>query len=755
MALVNIPQQGMITAEDPTSRVSGGDVARSADFVAQGAEQLGQGLEDVAIPLAQQAGEQAVAKAARSVSRDANGQIQIQTPETSFILGRAGDEYEHVVIAGAIANGQNRTTQDMNYLRVQHAGDPVAFKTAANGYIDHLRAQYGDDQIANTLVANAEQMATQHYDGLVNAKASSDVADAKSSIQAQIEASQNELGQLARQGGTGTPEFVQKAAQLNSYYDSLQANPLFNMPKAVVDNMRSTSNLQLTGEAIVGHMDAAFSSDGVLGAQKDLHDSIDKLPGATDAQRTQLIAQGEARIQYLQGQNATEVAANKQNLDALDKAAKSGAKIPDDVYEAAIKKSRDLGDTTTAAQIQSLHQVYGFHAVTNTLSPGQASAAQGVGAGVSLDQVQGAIIKQESGSNPSVGTSVDGAKGPGQITPATFAQYSNPGENINNPADNLAVNRRILKDYYTRYNGDPARVAVAYFSGPGNVAPAGSPTPYIRDAVDGNGKTTSSYVADVTGRLSGGAQASVNGVPFTKQQMDANPFLLSTWVQKIARDQGNQETMATTLGASIERSLQNGIVPSPTVIANYAQLTEGNAKFADQRQNIMSTVQGQSVADAAMGGGGQPFMDQAKAQAQGGSIYQGLVAQHAQEFFTQGQTALKNDPGGTAAAKHWVPQAPAPLDFSQPDSIASGIAARSQVVSAIAARQPGASLSAVFPNETDAVKTGLAMGPPQASAAFLRSVGQLPPDQMQATLNTPEVKNGILGMAKSGDPVKM
>jgi hypothetical protein len=757
MALVNIPQQGGITAEDPTSRVSGGDVARSADYVAQGAEQLGQGLEQVAVPLAQQAGEQA---AAQSVSRDANGNIQMQTPQTSFILGRAGEAYQHAVLSGTVALGQSQTTQDLNQMRVDHSSDPAAFKTAANGYLDDLRSRFGDGALGNTLIASATDLATQHYDGLVNSKATSDVSDAKSSIQAQITASQNDLGQLARQGGTNTPEFGLKAAQLHSYYDALEANPLFQMPKAVVDNMRTASTLQLQGEGIVGHMDAAFSSDGVLGAEKQLHDGIDKMSGVSDAQRSQLVAQGEARIQYLQGQNATEVAANKQNYIQMDAAAKSGAKIPDDAYEAAIKKSTDLGDSTTATQIRALHQVYGFHAVTNSLAPSQSAAAQGVGgsgaSSPSLDQVQGAIHTQESGGRATSATSVDGAQGGWQVTPATFAQYSNPSESINNPADNETVGRRILKDYYNRYNGDAARVAVAYFSGPGNVAPAGSATPYIHDAADGNGKTTSSYVADVTGRLGGGAPpASVNGVPFTKDQLAANPFLLSTWVQKIARDQGNQETMATTLGTSIEKSLQNGIVPTPTVIANYAQLTEGNAKFADQRQSIMSTVEGQGHADVAMASGGQPYMDQVKAAAQGGSIYQGQIAMHAQQFFDQGQKALQSDPGGTAAAKHWVPQAPAPLDFSQPDSIASGIAARSQVVQAIGTRQPGAPQSVVFPNEKDQVQTGLAMGSPQASSAFLQSVGQLPPAQMQATLNTPEVKNGILGMAKSGDSGKM
>lgn len=112
-----------------------------------------------------------------------------------------------------------------------------------------------------------------------------------------------------------------------------------------------------------------------------------------------------------------------------------------------------------------------------------------------------AILGQESGNNPNVGTSTDGAVGPGQITPGTWKQYAQPYEDINDPDDNRAVSARIIDHLHDKFGGDPARVAVGYFSGPGNVAPAGSPTPWKNDVADGNGKKVSSYVGDVLGRL--------------------------------------------------------------------------------------------------------------------------------------------------------------------------------------------------------------------------------------------------------------
>ena len=118
-----------------------------------------------------------------------------------------------------------------------------------------------------------------------------------------------------------------------------------------------------------------------------------------------------------------------------------------------------------------------------------------------LAAISQGIIGQESGNNPNVQPSIDGAIGQAQIMPSTFAQYAKPGEDINNPTDNLAVHQRIIDDLSKKSGGDPARIAVGYFSGPGNIAPLDSPTPWKHDRTDGNGKSVSSYVSDVLGRI--------------------------------------------------------------------------------------------------------------------------------------------------------------------------------------------------------------------------------------------------------------
>ena len=194
-------------------------------------------------------------------------------------------------------------------------------------------------------------------------------------------------------------------------------------------------------------------------------------------------------------------------------------------------------------------------------------------------QLASAILGQESGNNPTAPTSVDGAMGPGQIKPSTFAQFAKPGENIDNPTDNAAVSQRIVQNYYQQYGGDAARVAVAYFSGPGNVAGPDSPTPWIKDTADGNGKTVSSYVGDVTGRLN---KAGI---------LADKAAVLNT----IDRDYGNQPQLATAMREYVTRQITDQTLQVQA--QQQAQLANQNAAMDDylrpamKGQNVQGLVQ--------------------------------------------------------------------------------------------------------------------------------------------------------------------
>ncbi len=120
------------------------------------------------------------------------------------------------------------------------------------------------------------------------------------------------------------------------------------------------------------------------------------------------------------------------------------------------------------------------------------------GGGMSFEN---AIHAQESDSGRDPRTSIDGAVGDMQMMPKTFAAFALPGERIDNANDNRRVAGRYIEHLRKVSGGDPSRMAVGYFSGEGNISPAGAPLPYLRDTHDGNGKYVSGYVNDVIGRM--------------------------------------------------------------------------------------------------------------------------------------------------------------------------------------------------------------------------------------------------------------
>ena len=131
--------------------------------------------------------------------------------------------------------------------------------------------------------------------------------------------------------------------------------------------------------------------------------------------------------------------------------------------EAAVARRGGVGMTVTAPYDTPARMHHGpsplpgaSPAIGTTQLPVAAcrSVAPGTYAPSNLDISTG-IIKNESGGNLNVRDSPQGAVGPGQILPATAKPYTLPGEDLRNPADNLAIHHRIIADYQRRWRTIP------------------------------------------------------------------------------------------------------------------------------------------------------------------------------------------------------------------------------------------------------------------------------------------------------------
>lgn len=138
-------------------------------------------------------------------------------------------------------------------------------------------------------------------------------------------------------------------------------------------------------------------------------------------------------------------------------------------------------------------------------SPG-ASGAQPTGG---IDQLKQSIFQQESSSGAADTTKPNyaGAVGPMQIIPSTFDGLKRAGVipasyDINNPEHNKAAGNALIDQLSAKYGGDPAKVAAAYYGGPGAINPDGTINRDRRDPKNPNAPTVGQYVDQVVGRMS-------------------------------------------------------------------------------------------------------------------------------------------------------------------------------------------------------------------------------------------------------------
>lgn len=117
--------------------------------------------------------------------------------------------------------------------------------------------------------------------------------------------------------------------------------------------------------------------------------------------------------------------------------------------------------------------------------------------------IASAIFNQESDSGK-VDTSKPnnrGAGGPGQITKGTFNDWQkkgiiSPELKWDNPADNAKAATELITHYHKIYNGDPHKIAAAYYSGSGAINSDGT-IKDLKDPVNKNAPSTLQYASNI------------------------------------------------------------------------------------------------------------------------------------------------------------------------------------------------------------------------------------------------------------------
>ena len=735
-----------VTAEMPSVSYGAAFQRLPKASIAPGLAAIGDGLDMLSADLAKQQGQH---DAQEAVTRAPDGSLNVVQKPPAIMLGSAARAYTQAVDAGTIPFVNQINAQKLTEIRAQFPNDPAGFNKAATDYAEGLKTRWTGPLGAHAY-ENANNLASQHYDNMLLAEQSRMASENKQTLLGGIEDATNGMNSLARQSGLGgekLDQFQKYKENVEGYYKQLTDNPVFGFSQERADQEKARLYANVQGSAVIGQVDQIFQKEGAQAAQKKLEDGIRNNPGLSDQQQAHLMSWGKARIQYLTGQNASQIAAMETTVKQTVAGIRAGV-VTDAQADQIVEKMRGLGADSDVQQIEAARAVSRAAQPLGMLAPGQQRAAvmgggniAGVGP-VSSATIGMAIYGQESSFGKNPATSVDGARGGMQVMPDTFKRFAQPGESIDNPADNRRVGQRYVDYLFNKFGGDPARVAVGYFSGEGNVAPAGSATPWKENRADGNGTRVSDYVAGIAkklgGSVAGGGAPSVNGVPFTDAQVKQNPYLLSEWVTRIAASAETQKTVGASLGTAIENGIKANLLPATDTLANFMQIAAANPKtFGDQQQRIVTSLAGMQVAHGAGNmppSSGQAVIDQAMAQANGGSILQQQMALAAKQHFEADQKELADHPGYSAARRGWIAAPPAPLNTANPQALAAGMQQRDTMATAIATHTGNASQSALQPADLDQIKSVMTNGDTNQKLGLISSFGQLSKPTLDATL---------------------
>lgn len=286
---------GLATVEAPRSSVSIAQIVSPYEQLAHTEQKLSDAAETAAIPLAEQAGYQAV-------TRDAAGNVQV---EKAPIVGPASQHYTHAVKIAALAEGEGAARRADIEMRQKFRDDPAGYLKAATAHNDELQKQYAaaaGPEVGVALRRSVELATTQTYRGLLNEKERLDLIRSVQTIDSEIETTKNQMYAMARGGVTSGHDWDMAAGKVRALYSSLGSNPRLAYPKAKIDYELAQFDSELRVQGLAHHIvDQVYQKDGPEAAAKAAESirtdpKLNLWPAQRDASYNRVMSELGARV---------------------------------------------------------------------------------------------------------------------------------------------------------------------------------------------------------------------------------------------------------------------------------------------------------------------------------------------------------------------------------------------------------------------------------------------------------------------------
>lgn len=336
----------------PESRVSPGQIAQPYQEFAANLDKTTGVLNTAAVDLARNAG-------LKAVTRDADGNVQVDNPP---LVGDAAIAFHQAVKVAAVADGEGVLKRDDIALRQEHRDDPNGYVAAAESYKKEKIQQYTEAAGADvgiTLGKIIDGQTTLTYRGLLNEHERLTMQRADASIQSGITSATDDLTAMARGGVTSGPAWDAAKDKIATLTQQRVNNPRLAYPpeQAAFDLQHLDSTLK--ANAFLNHIDQTYKGQdpdtgGARGALEQaksiLTDPAIKLSGP---EREQYYHRAVGEIRANEAIRKQDIVEARASFNELTLASAAGARIDPNQVEQVASAFRAAGDPGSAARVYS------------------------------------------------------------------------------------------------------------------------------------------------------------------------------------------------------------------------------------------------------------------------------------------------------------------------------------------------------------------------------------------------------------------
>lgn len=798
--LPKVPIPDTVTQPVHTS-ISSGEVAAPYAELAQGLDKFGEKLSEVSVPLAEKAADQAVR------TDDAGNLIVDRSPFP--MVGDAATAYARRTRMTYAAKMEPQIQTEMLKLRLENPNNPEAFKAAASNYSKELVGNIDDPTLKSSIGTMAATDAAHNYrTSLVETNRAS-VAEHLQTIQARIKDINERGALLARQGGTDTPEYKALSHERETFYNEMGNDPdiKFAPERAALEIKENRDND--VGQAVIGEAQRLYKTKDNIGeAKKFLQDTFwnsDRVQNMTPAKRDHFVAEGLHALANLDAKDHEAISENRQAVSKyLTESQNNPRQWNPIVHDNMIDRAEEIGDTKSANELRTqrtfmpmwndLKQMNGeesAHAIdmmSRGIRPGGPNdkfiEAEAKRVGIDPNLMR-RIAQIESSGNPYASTG--SYKGLFQLSNDEFARNGgggnifDPEQNTRAAANSLRARADLFKEKYGR---EPSATELylahqqgdaglqAHLTNPNapawvNMLSTGEGrqkgAEWARRAIWGNVPT------DVRGQFPGGVdsmssqdfmnvwQRKVEGqlIPGAPINIHGDAATARLWESTIKEARTQTAQFAQRSFTVLKQQIESGNSVKPEDVQHLIEMavSSGDDKLLTQAEPLL---RGHDIAASVEPGTSASVFEAQVAAAKNGTVSDVAVQalDTAAKLVKQSNENLQKRPLFEGSQKGYFAP-PNQLQTDNQPALVSELKDRDGKINSLKQRYPQMGPTSVV-DQDEAVELGnkLTSGDPAQAAQTLQALSTLPDASYVATMSTPGLKDAVVNMSRSSDPVR-